>query len=138
MRRFFLIAAMLSLLFSVTGCGTLFFSHRMGKKLSKTIDNRVFYTDCFLCLFGVVPGVVAFVLDYENGTIYYTEAELLPDDLFGMKKLPGGNMTPEEIAEKLSAALDKEISSSEIREALRVSSKMGKKGKKVVFLEESA
>lgn len=138
MRRFFLIAAMLSLLFSVTGCGTLFFSHRMGKKLSKTIDNRVFYTDCFLCLFGVVPGVVAFILDYENGTIYYTEAELLPDDLFGMKKLPGGNMTPEEIAEKLSAALDKEISSSEIREALRVSSKMGKKGKKVVFLEESA
>ena len=138
MRRFFLIAAMLSLLFSVTGCGTLFFSHRMGKKLSKTIDNRVFYTDCFLCLFGVVPGVVAFVLDYENGTIYYTEAELLPDDLFGMKKLPGGNMTPEEIAEKLSAALDKEISSSEIREALRVSSKLGKKGKKVVFLEESA
>ena len=138
MRRFFLIAAMLSLLFSVTGCGTLFFSHRMGKKLSKTIDNRVFYTDCFLCLFGVVPGVVAFFLDYENGTIYYTEAELLPDDLFGMKKLPGGNMTPEEIAEKLSAALDKEISSSEIREAFRVSSKMGKKGKKVVFLEESA
>lgn len=110
----------------------------MGKKLSKTIDNRVFYTDCFLCLFGVVPGVVAFILDYENGTIYYTEAELLPDDLFGMKKLPGGNMTPEEIAEKLSAALDKEISSSEIREALRVSSKMGKKGKKIVFLEESA
>ncbi|MBR7140399.1 MAG: hypothetical protein IKD44_12770 [Lentisphaeria bacterium] len=138
MRRFFLIAAMLSLLCSVTGCGTLFFSHRMGKKLSKTIDNRVFYTDCFLCLFGVVPGVVAFILDYENGTIYYTEAELLPDDLFGMKKLPGGNMTPEEIAEKLSAALDKEISSSEIREALRVSSKMGKKGKKIVFLEESA
>ena len=138
MRRFFLIAAMLSLLCSVTGCGTLFFSHRMGKKLSKTIDNRVFYTDCFLCLFGVVPGVVAFILDYENGTIYYTEAELLPDDLFGMKKLPGGNMTPEEIAEKLSAALDKEITSSEIREALRVSSKMGKKGKKIVFLEESA
>ena len=131
-------AAVAAVLLLGSGCGTLFFSERIGKKMSRQIDRRVFVTNCILCLAGIIPGVVAFVLDYENGTIYYTEAELLPDDLFGMKKLPGGNMTPEEIAEKLSAALDKEISSSEIREALRVSSKMGKKGKKVVFLEESA
>lgn len=128
MKRLILIAAAGLVLLSGSGCGTLFFSHRMGKKLSKTIDNRVYYTNCFLCLFGIIPGVVAFVLDYANGTIYYTEAELIPDDIFGMKKLPGGNMTPEEIAGKLSEALGKEISVSEVKAALAQTPAMGKKG----------
>ena len=128
MKRSILIAAAVLVLLSGSGCGTLFFSHRMGKKLSKTIDDRVFYTNCFLCLFGVIPGVVAFVLDYGNGTIYYTEAELIPDDIFGMKQLPGGDMTPEEIAGKLSEALGKEISVSEVRAALAQNLEKGKKG----------
>lgn len=128
MKRLTLIVAAVLVLLSGSGCGTLFFSHRMGKKLSKTIDNRVFYTNCFLCLFGVIPGVVAFVLDYGNGTIYYTEAELIPDDIFGMKQLPGGKMTPDEIAKKLSEALGKEISAAEVRVALAVNPELGKKG----------
>ena len=86
MMRGLAIAAMAVILLFSAGCGTLFFSHRIGKKASKVIDKRVFYGNCFLCLFVVVPGVVAFVLDYDNGTIYYTEAELLPDDLVGMKE----------------------------------------------------
>ena len=111
-----------ALLLGGSGCGTLFFSHRMGRKMSKTIDNRVFYTDCFLCLLGIIPGVVAFILDYKSETIYYTEAELIPDDFDEarlspekMKKIPGGSMTDAEIARRLSQALGREVDLSRAR-----------------------
>ena len=114
---------LLSALFLCTsGCGTLFFSRRIGKKMSKTIDNKVFYTDCFLCLVGVIPGVVAFILDYDNKTIYYTEAELIPDNFNEgclvpgkMKKIDGGSMTEAEIARRLSEATGRKIDLSRAR-----------------------
>ena len=119
------IAAMAVILLFSAGCGTLFFSHRIGKKASKVIDKRVFYGNCFLCLFVVVPGVVAFVLDYDNGTIYYTEAELLPDDLVGMKernelkKITLADLNIENAAAALSKELGKDVTSEMIRVALR-------------------
>lgn len=121
MRR--ILFCLLAVLFlGTSGCGTLFFSRRIGKKMSRTIDKKVFYTDCFLCLLGVVPGVVAFILDYDNETIYYTEAELLPDDFDGaslspdkMKKIDGGSMTEAEIARRLSEATGRKIDLSQAR-----------------------
>ena len=111
-----------ALLLGGSGCGTLFFSHRMGKKMSRTIDNRVFYTDCFLCLLGIIPGVVAFILDYNSETIYYAEAELIPDNFDEacfprekMKKIPGGSMTDAEIARPLSEALGRKVDLSRAR-----------------------
>ena len=106
-----------------SGCGTLFFSHRIGKKISKQRDNRVFIGNCILCLAGIVPGVVAFILDSDNGTLYYTEAEMIPDD-FGdyknegacrMKQLPCHKADSREIAALLSQALGKEITPDEIK-----------------------
>ena len=112
------------LLFS-SGCGTLFFSHRIGKKPSVKVDEKVFYTDCFLCLFGIIPGVVAFILDYDNGTIYYSEAELIPDeDLYGqfkvgdMKKVACSRMEVREIASSLSKLTGKPVSAAEVQLAL--------------------
>ena len=121
MRR--ILFCLLSALFLCSsGCGTLFFSRRIGKKMSNTIDNKVFYTDCFLCLAGVIPGVVAFILDYDNKTIYYTEAELLPDDFNEalltpgkMKKIDGGSMTEAEIARRLAEAANRKIDLSQAR-----------------------
>ena len=121
MRRI-LFCLLSALLLGTSGCGTLFFSRRIGKKMSRTVDNRVFYTDCFLCLLGVIPGVVAFILDYDNGTIYYTEAELIPDDFNEgalspdkMKKIDGGSMTDAEIARRLSEATGRKIDLSRAR-----------------------
>lgn len=111
----FLLAFMALMLLCCSGCGTLFFSHRIGKKMSKKIDNKVFYTNCFLCLFGIVPGVVAFILDYDNESIYYTEAELIPDDFSGnfqfekMKKIDGGSMSCQEVSYRLSQAIGKPV-----------------------------
>ena len=117
-----LICLLAALLLGASGCGTLFYSHRIGRRMSKTIDNRVFYTDCALCLFGIIPGVVAFILDYDNGTIYYTQAELIPDNFNEgslspdkMKKIDGGSMTEEEIARLLSRATGRQIDLSQAR-----------------------
>lgn len=125
MKRLTFAVMTLTVLLFCSGCGTLFFSHRIGKKLSKTVDNRVFYTNCFLCLCGIIPGVVAFILDYDNGSIYYTEAELLPDDFLGMKKnnklksISCRSMTFAEIADLLSAELDRKITPEQIETALK-------------------
>lgn len=110
-----------------TGCGTLFFSHRIGKKISKERDDRVFIGNCILCLAGIIPGVVAFILDSDNGTLYYTEAELIPDNFDDfknegacrMKQLPCSQADSCEIAALLSQALGKEISPQEISNAVK-------------------
>ena len=109
-----------------SGCGTFFFSHRIGKKMSKQRDNRVFVANCILCLAGIIPGVVAFILDSDNGTLYYTEAELIPDDFndfkkegaFIMKQIPCRSQECGEIAALLSQALGKEIAPEAIRSAV--------------------
>ena len=120
---FFLLTVALLLL--NTGCGTLFFHDRMGKKMSKVIDKRVVAGNCLLGLFGIIPGVVAFILDYDSETIYYTEAELIPDDFMDnksslqMQTIPCKGMKEEEIARRLSIALGKEISSDQLTLALK-------------------
>ena len=114
----------IGMLFICSGCGTLFFSERMGKKMSTQIDRRVFAGNCILCVAGIIPGVVAFVLDYDNGTIYYTEAELIPDDFmdykgsFRMKQLPGKELDHVRAAGVLSVVLGKEITPWQIRLSL--------------------
>ena len=121
MKKKIFLASMALLLLCSSGCGTLFFSHRIGKKMSKKIDNKVFYTNCFLCLFGVIPGVVAFILDYDNESIYYTEAELIPDDFSNnfapekMKRISGIAMTDENISSCLSHAIGKPVNIASAR-----------------------
>jgi hypothetical protein len=124
MKKIFFVLTVALLLLN-SGCGTLFFHDRMGKKMSKVVDKRVFVGNCIFGLFGIIPGVVAFILDYNSETIYYTEAELIPDDFMDqksslqMRQIPCKGMTEEEISRRLSAALGKEISRSQLQLALK-------------------
>ncbi len=98
--------------------------------MSRQIDRRVFVTDCILCLAGIIPGVVAFVLDYDNETIYYTEAELIPDDFmdykgsFNMKQIPCKEVELERAARILSGVLGKEITPLQLRMSAKVKGTM--------------
>lgn len=67
------LAGMLAI--QLTACGTLFHAERKGQTPSDKIDPEVLILDCCGLLFGVIPGVVALVLDFNNKTIYYTKAE---------------------------------------------------------------
>jgi hypothetical protein len=51
------------------GCGTLLYPERRGQH-GGYIDTGVAVMDGFWCLVFIVPGVVAFIVDFSNGAIY--------------------------------------------------------------------
>jgi hypothetical protein len=59
---------------SVISCGTIFYPERKGQK-SGRIDATVAILDGVGLLFFFVPGVIAFAVDFNNGTIYVPENE---------------------------------------------------------------
>lgn len=61
--------------FVFSGCGTLFWSERKTETPSMEIDPTVLILDCCGLFFGIVPGVVALVLDFNNNTIYFSKSE---------------------------------------------------------------
>jgi len=55
---------------STTGCGTLLFPERQHEDHSGDLDPNVLVLDGIGLLFFVVPGLVAFVVDFSTGAIY--------------------------------------------------------------------
>lgn len=54
------------------GCGTLMYPERRGQR-GGSIDAGVAILDGIGLLFGIIPGVIAFAVDFSNGTIYLPE-----------------------------------------------------------------
>ena len=55
--------------FQTTGCGTVFFGERRGQDGGK-IDPNIVLLDGIGLLFFIVPGLVAFLVDFSSGAIY--------------------------------------------------------------------
>ncbi|HOY24796.1 MAG TPA: polyribonucleotide nucleotidyltransferase [Cellvibrio sp.] len=53
----------------LSACGTIFYPERKGTK-SGEIDPVVAVADAIGLLFFFIPGVIAFAVDFNNGTIY--------------------------------------------------------------------
>jgi len=53
----------------LAGCGTLLYPERKGQKAGR-IDAGVAILDGIGLFFGIIPGVIAFAIDFNNGTIY--------------------------------------------------------------------
>jgi len=68
------IFVMCAFVVSVISCGTIFHPQRIGQKGGR-IDPAIFILDGIGLLFFFVPGVVAFAVDFSNGTIYLPENE---------------------------------------------------------------
>jgi|SaaInlStandDraft_4_1057021.scaffolds.fasta_scaffold215501_1 hypothetical protein len=78
MKNGILCTALIAMLVQVTSCGTIMYPERKGQAAGR-IDAQVAILDGIGLLFFLVPGVIAFAVDFSNGTIY----------------LPGGSsMTP--------------------------------------------
>jgi hypothetical protein len=60
---------------ATTGCGYILYPERRHAKLSNEIDGEVVLFDCLWLIAGIIPGVVALVVDATNDTWYYTEDE---------------------------------------------------------------
>ena len=69
-----ILAALLasSLLAQLAGCGTLFYPERRGQ-LNGQIDPAVAALNAVGILFYVVPGLIAFAIDFATGAIYLPE-----------------------------------------------------------------
>ena len=53
----------------LAGCGTIMYPERKGQKAGK-LDAGVVVLDGIGLLFFLIPGVIAFAVDFNNGTIY--------------------------------------------------------------------
>jgi len=74
------------LIIQLAGCGTLMYPERRGQK-SGRIDAGVAVMDG-LCLFlFIIPGIIAYAVDFSNGTIYLPGTFRGSLDLKGMKQV---------------------------------------------------
>ena len=73
----------LTLVTQLIGCGTILYPERKGQ-IDGRIDPGVAVLDAVGLLFFFVPGVIAFAVDFSNGTIYLPSgkrAKLSPTEL---------------------------------------------------------
>ncbi|MGH2293547.1 polyribonucleotide nucleotidyltransferase [Pseudomonas capeferrum] len=76
-------ALIVTLLTQLTACGTLFYPDRRGQTDGK-IDPVVAAMDAIGILFYVIPGLIAFGIDFATGAIYYPggrTAQVAPEKL---------------------------------------------------------
>lgn len=76
-RRGVLIALILALGLQAGGCGYLLHPERRGQPNTGRIDPSIVLLDGLGCLFFLIPGVIAFAVDFSAGTIY------LPPEHYG-------------------------------------------------------
>jgi len=69
MRNFIFALFIAGLLVETTACGTIFRPERKGQKDGK-VDLQIALLDGIGLLFFLVPGVIAYAVDFSNGTIY--------------------------------------------------------------------
>src|SRR5882672_9814859 len=57
------------LVVQLAGCGTLMYPERRGQRGGR-LDVGIVVLDAIGLLFFIIPGVIAFAVDFSNGTIY--------------------------------------------------------------------
>jgi copper chaperone CopZ len=74
------------LIVQLTGCGTLMYPERRGQKGGR-IDAGVAVMDGICLLFFIIPGVIAYAVDFSTGTIYLPGTARGPLDLNDIKQV---------------------------------------------------
>ena len=73
--RIFSLVVLATFIIAATGCGYMLHPERRHAKLSHELDGEIVLFDCLWLIAGVIPGVIALVVDGVNDTWYYTEDE---------------------------------------------------------------
>lgn len=74
------------LIFQFVGCGTIMYPERKGQK-GGHLDSGVVILDALGLLFFFIPGVIAFAVDFNNGTIYLPGGRLSSLDIKDIKQV---------------------------------------------------
>ena len=59
----------------IAGCGTIMYPERRGQKIHGAVDTRIAVLDAVGLLFFIIPGLVAFGVDFYTGAIYLRPGE---------------------------------------------------------------
>ena len=81
-------ALIATLLTQLTACGTIFYPDRRGQ-IGGKIDPVVAAMDAIGILFYVIPGLIAFGIDFATGAIYLPEGQTAQVDPQQLKQLIG-------------------------------------------------
>ena len=63
------------LCYQLTGCGTILYPERRNKEPGR-LDVGIVLLDAFWLLVGIIPGIIAFAVDFSSGAIYLPEHRL--------------------------------------------------------------
>lgn len=111
--------ALSAVMLTQVGCGTLLYPERQGQPQGR-LDPSVLILDGIGLLFFVVPGLIAFAVDFSNGTIYLPGGANFTDSKnLTRKLLASGDLdTP-----RLNQIIEQEFSISNVlaHEKLQVS-----------------
>ncbi|WP_425531232.1 hypothetical protein [Chromohalobacter sarecensis] len=69
---------------TLAGCGTVFYPERKGQP-SGRVDPAVAIADGVGLLFYIIPGVIAYAIDFSNGTIYLPSRDTAQVDTLHFK-----------------------------------------------------
>jgi len=58
------------ILAAAAGCGTILYPERAYEAHSDRIDAGVLVMDCAWLFVGIIPGAVALIVDFSNGSVY--------------------------------------------------------------------
>ncbi|TNE94941.1 hypothetical protein [Porticoccus sp.] len=81
-KKFISVFLVVGLTAQLTACGTILYPERKGQSAGR-LDSGVVVLDAIGLLFFIIPGVIAFAVDFNNGSIYLPggSASLHGDDL---------------------------------------------------------
>jgi len=101
----------------LSACGTVFYPERKGTR-SGSIDPVVAVADAIGLLFFFIPGVIAFAVDFTNGTIYLPHgrhSSLTPEELKSVS--PNGKVDKKALSELVGkrAGIAMNINASDIQ-----------------------
>ncbi len=113
-RRHFIEWALAGACLLGAGCGTLMYPERRGQRGGR-LDWRVVALDAAGLLLFFIPGVIAFAVDFSNGTIYLPPDGLADNSPSGEErkfvevKLPEGPITPAQLEQIVFEHTQREI-----------------------------
>ena len=110
MKRIITSLCIITMLLNVTACGTILYPERKGQ-VSGRIDPGVAVLNGVGLLFFLIPGVVAFAVDFGNGTIYLPEDSLADsEDEILTIKVSTKDLTQEKIAKIIHEQTGQDVS----------------------------
>lgn len=94
----------------VAGCGLILYPEREGQAKSGRIDPTVAILDGVGCLFFLFPGLIAFAVDFHEGTIYLPPSETAGAQQWRTVAMPAGALSAEAIERTVQAQTGTRVS----------------------------